>query len=210
MFERFTDGGRRLIVLAQEESRLLNHNYIGTEHLLLGFAADNPVSQDDTVKATLAVFKVTHEQLKQAVLSVTPEGQQAPSGHIPFTPRAKRVLELGLREALQLGDNYIAERHLFLGLLRDAMNNNDGAGSVAGKVLAELCGSLQDVRSTLISILNGSFDPSRPPSQDRQVTVRKLAAKAGSTRLLVNVNYELDPATLNLLTARIVRDLSGR
>src|SRR5881394_3740067 len=105
MFERFTDRARRVVVLAQEEARMLNHNYIGTEHILLGL-----IHEGEGVAA---------KALESLGISLEGVGQQAPSGHIPFTPRAKKVLELSLREALQLGHNYIGTEHILLGLIRE-------------------------------------------------------------------------------------------
>src|SRR5215210_7659636 len=105
MFERFTDRARRVVVLAQEEARMLNHNYIGTEHILLGL-----IHEGEGVAA---------KALESLGISLEGVRQQAPSGHIPFTPRAKKVLELSLREALQLGHNYIGTEHILLGLIRE-------------------------------------------------------------------------------------------
>src|SRR3990170_2708513 len=103
MFERFTDRARRVVVLAQEEARLLNHNYIGTEHILLGL-----ISEADGVAArTLGELGISLSAVRAKVEAIIGEGGGAPTGHIPFTPRAKKVLELSLREALQLGHNYI-------------------------------------------------------------------------------------------------------
>ncbi len=145
MFERFTDRARRVIVLAQEEARLLNHNYIGTEHLLLGLAHEG---QGVAAKA-LEVLGIRLEALRSQVQEIIGQGQSAPSGHIPFTPRAKKVLELSLREAKQLGHNYIGTEHILLGLIRE------GEG-VAAQVLVELGGDLSRVRQQVIQLLSGS------------------------------------------------------
>src|SRR6188768_624761 len=123
MFERFTDRARRVVVLAQEEARMLNHNYIGTEHISL-------------------------EAVRQQVEEIIGQGQAAPTGHIPFTPRAKKVLELSLREALQLGHNYIGTEHILLGLIRE------GEG-VAAQVLQKLGADLNRVRQQVIQLLSG-------------------------------------------------------
>jgi ATP-dependent Clp protease ATP-binding subunit ClpA len=125
MFERFTDRARRVVVLAQEEARMLNHNYIGTEHILLGLIHEGGGA---AAKARDALG-ISLESVRSQVEEIIGQGQQAPSGHIPFTPRAKKVLELSLREALQLGHNYIGTEHILLGLIRE------GEG-VAAQVLA--------------------------------------------------------------------------
>ena len=115
MFERFTDRARRVVVLAQEEARRLNHNYIGTEHILLGLIQEG---EGHAAKA-LEELNINIDSVRSEVVEIIGEGQQSPSGHIPFTPRAKKVLELSLREALQLGHNYIGTEHILLGLIRE-------------------------------------------------------------------------------------------
>ena len=126
MFERFTDGARRVVVGAQAEARALDHHYIGTEHILLGLLRD----RGDPGFQLLQLFDVSVEQIRQRVEEIIGRGSGPPSGHIPFTPRAKKVLEMSLREALQLGHNYIGTEHILLGLLRE------GQG-VGAQVLAE-------------------------------------------------------------------------
>ena len=144
MFERFTDRARRVVVLAQEEARLLNHNYIGTEHILLGL-----IHEGEGVAARgLEGLGINLESVRQQVVEIIGQGSQAPSGHIPFTPRAKKVLELSLREALQLGHNYIGTEHILLGLIRE------GEG-VAAQVLQKLGAELHKVRQTVIQLLSG-------------------------------------------------------
>src|SRR3954469_23904766 len=144
MFERFTDRARQVVVLAQEEARRLNHNYIGTEHLLLGL-----IHEGEGVAATaLESLGVSLEAVRAQVEEIIGQGQQAPSGHIPFTPRAKKVLELSLREALQLGHNYIGTEHILLGLIRE------GEG-VAAQVLVKLGADLNRVRQQVIQLLSG-------------------------------------------------------
>ena len=115
MFERFTDRARRVVVLAQEEARLLNHNYIGTEHILLGLIHEG----EGVAAKALESLGISLEAVREQVEEIIGQGGSSPSGHIPFTPRAKKVLELSLREALQLGHNYIGTEHLLLGILRD-------------------------------------------------------------------------------------------
>ncbi|MEY3277872.1 MAG: hypothetical protein RLZZ426_358 [Actinomycetota bacterium] len=144
MFERFTDRARRVVVLAQEEARMLNHNYIGTEHILLGLIHEG----EGVAAKALESLNISLEAVRSQVEETIGQGQTAPSGHIPFTPRAKKVLELSLREALQLGHNYIGTEHILLGLIRE------GEG-VAAKVLEKLGADLNRVRQTVIQLLSG-------------------------------------------------------
>ncbi len=144
MFERFTDRARRVVVLAQEEARMLNHNYIGTEHVLLGLIHEG----EGVAAKALESLGISLEAVRQQVEEIIGQGQQAPSGHIPFTPRAKKVLELSLREALQLGHNYIGTEHILLGLIRE------GEG-VAAQVLVKLGADLNRVRQQVIQLLSG-------------------------------------------------------
>src|SRR5437016_5706863 len=144
MFKRFTDRARRVVVLAQEEARMLNHNYIGTEHILLGLIHEG----EGVAAKALESLGISLEGVRQQVEEIIGQGQQAPSGHIPFTPRAKKVLELSLREALQLGHNYIGTEHILLGLIRE------GEG-VAAQVLVKLGADLNRVRQQVIQLLSG-------------------------------------------------------
>ena len=144
MFERFTDRARRVVVLAQEEARMLNHNYIGTEHLLLGLIHEG----EGVAAQALDSMGITLTGAREQVQDIIGPGQQAPSGHIPFTPRAKKVLELSLREALQLGHNYIGTEHILLGIIRA------GEG-VAAQVLTKLGAEPQKVRSTVLELISG-------------------------------------------------------
>jgi ATP-dependent Clp protease ATP-binding subunit ClpA len=142
MFERFTDRARRTVVLAQEEARRLQHNYIGTEHLLLGLLAE----PGGVAATALAPFGMTAEVVREDVLRIIGPGKKEPSGHIPFTPRAKKCLELSLREALQLGHNYIGTEHLLLGLIRE------GEG-VAAQIMKEHAGDLAGMRAGVLEII---------------------------------------------------------
>jgi ATP-dependent Clp protease ATP-binding subunit ClpC len=144
MFERFTDRARRVVVLAQEEARTLDHDYIGTEHILLGLIREG----DGYAARSLESLGISLDAVRQQVQEIIGRGQQAPSGHIPFTPRAKKVLELSLRESLQLGHNYIGTEHMLLGLLREG----DG---VAAQVLVRLGADLDRVREQVIQLLHG-------------------------------------------------------
>lgn len=144
MFERFTDRARRVVVLAQDEARSLNHNYIGTEHLLLGLITEG----EGVAAKALESLDINKDAVRSAVIDIIGEGEKPVEGHIPFTPRAKRVFELSLREALQLGHNYIGTEHLLLGLLKE------GEG-VASQVLIKLGADLGKVRQTVIELLSG-------------------------------------------------------
>jgi ATP-dependent Clp protease ATP-binding subunit ClpC len=144
VFERFTDRARRVIVLAQDEARLLNHNYIGTEHLLLGLLRE----EDGVAAKALEVLGISLAAARKDVEEIIGQGQAAPTGHIPFTPRAKKILELSLREALTLGHNYIGTEHILLGLVRE------GEG-VAAQVLQKRGADLSRVRQAVIQLLSG-------------------------------------------------------
>jgi ATP-dependent Clp protease ATP-binding subunit ClpA len=144
MFERFTDRSRRVVVLAQEEARMLDHNYIGTEHILLGLIREG----DGHAARALESLGISLDAVRQQVEAFIGRGQQAPSGPVPFTPRAKKVLELSLRESLQLGHNYIGTEHILLGLIREG----DG---VAAQVLVKLGADSNRVRQQVIQLLHG-------------------------------------------------------
>ena len=148
VFERFTDRARRVVVLAQEEARLLNHNYIGTEHILLGLIHEG----EGVAAKALESLGNSLEAVRSQVEEIIGQGGSSPSGHIPFTPRAKKVLELSLREALQLGHNYIGTEHILLGLIRE------GEG-VAAQVLVKLGADLSRVRQQVIQLLSGYSGP---------------------------------------------------
>lgn len=167
MFERFTDRARRVIVLAQEEARLLNHNYIGTEHILLGLIHEG----EGVAAKALESLSISLEAVRAQVEEMIGQGGSSPSGHIPFTPRAKKVLELSLREALQLGHNYIGTEHILLGLIRE------GEG-VAAQVLIKLGADLSRVRQQVIQLLSGYTGPAQGSSDDDS-GLGKAGATAG-------------------------------
>jgi ATP-dependent Clp protease ATP-binding subunit ClpC len=146
MFEKFGQQARRVIVLAQEEAATLNHNYIGTEHILLGL-----IREGGGAAKALESLGISLDAVRQQVEEIIGRGQQAPSGHIPFTRRAKKALELSLRESLQLGHDYIGTEHILLGLLREG----DG---VAVQVLVKLGADLNQVRQQAMQLLQ------RPPA----------------------------------------------
>lgn len=145
MFERFTDGARRVVVLAQEEARLLNHHYIGTEHVLLALMTD----PDEVLSWTLTFHGIDIAAVRQSVLQTIGEGTEAPPPHIPFSPQAKKVIELSLRETLQMGLNYIGSEHLLLGLIRE------GEG-VAAQVLIHFGADLEAMRETVRTRAEGA------------------------------------------------------
>jgi ATP-dependent Clp protease ATP-binding subunit ClpC len=145
VFERFTDRARRVVVLAQQEARMLNHDYIGTEHILLGLIHEG----EGVAYKALRSLNISLETVRPQVEEIIGRGQAAPAGHIPFTPRAKKVLELSLREALQLGHTYIGTEHILLGLIRE------GEG-VAAQVLEKLGADLDRVRNAVIELVTGS------------------------------------------------------
>jgi ATP-dependent Clp protease ATP-binding subunit ClpA len=142
MFERFTDRARRVVELAQEEARMLNHNYIGTEHILLGLIHEG----EGVAAKALESLGISLDAVRQQVEEIIGQGQQAPSGHIPFTPRAKKVLELADRETRALGHAYVGTEHILLGLIREG----DG---VAAQVLVNLGADLNRVRQQVIQLL---------------------------------------------------------
>jgi ATP-dependent Clp protease ATP-binding subunit ClpC len=160
MFERFTDRARRVVVLAQEEARRLNHNYVGTEHILLGLIHEG----EGVAAKALESLGISLEAVRQQVEEIIGQGEQAPSGHIPLTPRVKKVLELSLREAKQLGHGYIGTEHILLGLIRE------GEG-VAALVLVRLGADLNRVRQQVIQLLHGhqgtapEAEGARPPGR---------------------------------------------
>ncbi|MEN9804099.1 MAG: hypothetical protein RIS41_946 [Actinomycetota bacterium] len=171
MFERFTDRARRVVVLAQEEARLLNHSYIGTEHILLGLIHEG----EGVAAKALETLGISLEAVRAQVEEIIGQGGSSPSGHIPFTPRAKKVLELSLREALQLGHNYIGTEHILLGLIRE------GEG-VAAQVLVKLGADLSRVRQQVIQLLSGYQGPQgkgEAPAGGREATSERGGKEEG-------------------------------
>jgi ATP-dependent Clp protease ATP-binding subunit ClpC len=156
MFEMFTDRARRVVVLAQEEARMLNHNYIGTEHLLLGLGHEG----DGVAAQALESLGIRQEAVRQQVEQIVGRGQHAPAGHIPFTPRAKKVLELAKRESDHLDDGFIGTEHLLLALIREG-------GGVACQVLVQLGADLDRVRQQVVLLLPDRTErgPARPASR---------------------------------------------
>jgi len=171
MFERFTDRARRVVALAQDEAKRLDHNYIGTEHILLGLIHEGT----GVAARALDSLGINLDVVRRQVEEIIGRGQQTPSGHIPFTPRAKKVLELSLRESQQLGHNYIGTEHILLGLLREG----DG---VAAQVLVKLGADLNRVRQQVIQLLHGH-------QEEESVSARSTAAEL---RVLPAVKARLD------------------
>ena len=188
MFERFTDRARRVVVLAQEESRLLNHNYIGTEHVLLGLLHEG----EGVAARALEELGISLTEVRRRVDDIIGKGSSAPiEGHIPFTPRAKKVLELALREALQLGHNYIGTEHILLGLIRE------GQG-VAAQVLVQMGADLKRVHGVVLALVGGrsegDFPGTRSDELDRHGG-RRLRLRVMGGRITVSID---DPANNDL------------
>jgi ATP-dependent Clp protease ATP-binding subunit ClpA len=180
MFERFTDRSRRVVVLAQEEARLLGHNYIGTEHLLLGL-----IAEDESVAArTLRALGITLDSAREQARQVVGPSHEEPTGHIPFTPRAKKVLELSLREALSLKSGYIGTEHLLLGLV------TEGKG-VGAQILVKLGTTLQDVRDKAIELAGTEPDPDPAEPPPTLFASRQRAELTEIRGLLVSIDHRL-------------------
>jgi ATP-dependent Clp protease ATP-binding subunit ClpC len=168
MFERFTDRARRVVVLAQEEARLLNHGHIGTEHLLLGLIRE----EQGVAARALTAMDIELQAVRDRVREITGEHSGAAhEGHIPFTPRTKRVLELSLREAIQLGHDHIGTEHILLGLVRE------GEG-VAALILVELGADLNEVRQRVLGLLHVPGTQAGPGGgrEPAEVTIARRAA----------------------------------
>ena len=187
VFERFTDRARRVVVLAQEEARLLNHNYIGTEHILLGLIHEG----EGVAAKALESLGISLEGVRSQVEELIGQGGNSPSGHIPFTPRAKKVLELSLREALQLGHNYIGTEHILLGLIRE------GEG-VAAQVLVKLGADLSRVRQQVIQLLSGYAGSGGPMGEASE---KASAASGGRGGEATSGSLVLDQFGRNLTQA---------
>ena len=204
MFERFTDRARRVIVLAQDEARNLKHNYLGTEHILLGLIREG----EGVAAKALEALDITLDEVRAQVIEIIGEGQEPPSGHIPFTPRAKKVIEYAMREGLQLGHSYIGTEHLLLGLTREP----DG---VAAQVLTKLGADMPRVRSQVNQLISG-FQGKEPVGVGGGA---REGQKAGSTildqfgRNLTQSarDHKLDPVIgRHLETERVMQVLSRR
>jgi hypothetical protein len=194
MFERFTDRARRVVVLAQEEAGRLNHNYIGTEHLLLGLIHEG----EGIAARALEALGIRLEVVRAEVEEIIGRGSEPPAGRIPFTPRAKKVLELSLREALQLSHSYIGTEHILLGLIRE------GEG-VAAQVLVTLGADLARVRGQVITLLSGeAVAAGEPPAQERVILQDMPPAVAGGPAFRAQQPAEL------VRVVPLVRELARR
>jgi ATP-dependent Clp protease ATP-binding subunit ClpC len=186
MFERFTDRARRVVVLAQEEARRLSHNYIGTEHILLGLLSEG----EGVAAKALEELGIGLDAIRQQVVEIIGRGAQIPGGHIPFTPRAKKVLELSLRESLQLGHEYIGTEHILLGLIRE------GEG-VAAQVLTRLGVTKDRLQAQVMELLRGLPASERMPGGE---PVSRSTARVGSRAQLDEIMQRLDTISERLST----------
>jgi len=173
VFERFTDRARRVLVLAQEEARLLNHGFIGTEHILLGLLGE----RDGVAARALATLEITPEGVLEMVQEIVGSAGTVPTGSPPFTPRAKKILELALREALQLGHNYIGTEHMLLGVVREGED-------VAAQILVHFVGDLGRVRHAVMQLLvsQGGPEETRPVEQVELRQRGWISRSPGGTR----------------------------
>ena len=196
MFERFSGQARQVVVLAQEEARELDHNYIGTEHLLLGLLAPS----ESLASASLNALGYTHDGVRDSLVAIVGRGKASPGGHIPFTPRAKKVLELSLREALQLKHNYIGTEHILLGLLRE------GEGRAA-QILADKH-PLDQIRGDVLARIESPAASEAhaagrtPAAHDVLALAAELAGETpvGSHHILVAILQQPDSAAAKVLT----------
>jgi ATP-dependent Clp protease ATP-binding subunit ClpC len=190
MFERFTDRARRVVVLAQEEASRLVHNYIGTEHILLGLVREG----EGIAARALESAGIGLDAVRQQVEEIIGRGQEPPSGNVPFTPQAKKVLELSLRESRRLGHNYIGTEHILLGLIREG-------NGVAGQVLVKLGADLKRLRQQVIQLLaeppaeepgHPAEEPGHPAPPDPAERYRQLAGEVERLRALLR-QHGIDP-----------------
>jgi ATP-dependent Clp protease ATP-binding subunit ClpA len=193
MFERFTDRARRVVVLAQDEARMLKHNYIGTEHILLGLIHEG----EGVAAEALGSLGISLDAVRQQVEEIIGQGQEAPSGHIPFTPRAKKVLELSLRESLQLGHNHIGTEHILLGLIREG----DG---VAAQVLVRLGANRNRVRQQVIQLIHGR--PHREGAPGSEVQARLDVVEGRLAALEQRLGIGPDTSDLDEQIAQVFRE----
>ncbi len=166
VFERFTERARQVVVLAQDESRRLGHPYIGTEHILLGLLRE----EEGIAARVLEQLDITVEEVRAQVARIVGQGDEVTTGQIPFTPRAKKVLELALREAVSLGHNYIGTEHILLGLVRE----NEG---VAARILLDFDADAEKIRNEILRPLSGDpgVEYAEPPVDDVELASPPLA-----------------------------------
>ena len=187
MFERFTERARQVVVLAQDEARALKHNYIGTEHILLGLLRE----EEGLAARVLEQLDITVEEVRAQVARIVGQGDEVTTGQIPFTPRAKKVLELALREALSLGHNYIGTEHILLGLVRE----NEG---VAARILLDFDADAEKIRNEIIRMLSGpgrrqSGQPGSSGAQGEKAKNSKLLDQFGRNLTKQATEGKLDP-----------------
>jgi ATP-dependent Clp protease ATP-binding subunit ClpC len=185
VFERFTERARQVVVLAQDEARALKHNYIGTEHILLGLLRE----EEGLAARVLESLDITVEEVRAQVARIVGQGDEVTTGQIPFTPRAKKVLELALREALSLGHNYIGTEHILLGLVRE----NEG---VAARILLDFDADAEKIRNEIIRMLSGpgrrqQGGPGGAPSEKSKSS--KLLDQFGRNLTKLAAEAKLDP-----------------
>ena len=199
MFERFTERARQVVVLAQEEARSLKHNYIGTEHLLLGLLRE----EEGVAARVLETLEVSVEEVRAAVVRIVGSGEESPQGQIPFTPRAKKVLELALREALSLGHNYIGTEHILLGLIRE----DEG---VAARILLDLDAEPDKIRNEVMSMLSGPTRRSQGPGAEGKRSP-KVLEQFGRNLTKLAEEGKLDPCIGRVIEIeRVMQILSRR
>jgi len=193
MFEKFTAAARKTIVLAQEQAQAFNHDHIGTEHLLLSLVYEDT----DVAAQSLGSLGVTFQDVRNAVAETTGAGQRPSSGHIPFTPAAKTVLELSLRESLQLNHNYIGTEHLLLGLI--AVANGDGV-----KLLASLTGlSGEELRRHVLDYL-GALSPEAPTAELTVLSSMNVRFTAEQLALIANAAAKAQTSIGNWIKERLL------
>jgi Clp amino terminal domain, pathogenicity island component/TIR domain len=198
VFERFTNRARRVVVLAQEEAKMLNHNYIGTEHILLGLIHEG----EGVAAKALESLGIALEGVRQQVEEIIGQGQQVPSGHIPFTPRAKKVLELSPREALQLRHNYVGTEHILLGLIRE------GEG-VAAQVLVKLGADLNRVRQQVLILLSGyKGEPRAEAGEEKSLSSAKPSIRNPTIVAKDLVDTIIEELKRGRMTEKQARDLA--
>src|ERR671914_788127 len=203
MFERFTERARQVVVLAQEEARTLKHNYIGTEHILLGLLRE----EEGLAARVLESLDITVERVRSQVVRIVGSGEEVTAGQIPFTPRAKKVLELALREALSLGHNYIGTEHILLGLVRE----NEG---VAARILLDFDADSEKIRNEVIRMLSGPGGRQRAGAGAQQGEGKKsskLLDQFGRNLTRLASEGKLDPVVgREIEIERIMQILSRR
>ena len=200
MFERFTERARQVVVLAQEEARSLKHNYIGTEHLLLGLLRE----EEGVAARVFEKLEITVEEVRAAVVRIVGSGEEVPQGQIPFTPRAKKVLELALREALSLGHNYIGTEHILLGLIRE----EEG---VATRILLDLDAEPEKIRNEVMRCSAGPGVAAQPRRAGEARRATKMLDQFGRNLTKLAEEGKLDPCIgRNTEIERVMQILSRR